>query len=555
MSASPEPRPSDVAPDPPVLALRDLVVSVPGPGRDRGRAVDGVDLDLRAGEILALVGESGAGKSLTAAAVLGLTPRGCRVEAGWLSLGETVLDLRHPRGLRPWRGRYLSAVPQDPVAGLDPVMTVGGQLQEGFRAIAGLDRETARRSALDLLSDVGLPEPDRVFGSYPQALSGGMARRAAVALGLTANPRVLIADEPTASLDGPNGGRLLDLLRGLCRSRAMALLLISHDLRTVTARADRFAVMRAGRIVETGLAADLLAAPTHPYTQALARAVPHPDRAPPGAWRSTASTGPSAKTEAAPVLRLKAVCRRFPAAGQGVRAARDVSLSLEAGEVLGLVGESGAGKSTLARLAAGLDRPDSGRVEVLGADPRGAGAAPARRTRRHLGVVFQDPMGSLDPLWPVARSVAEPLRHARPRLPVESERERVVAAFEAAGLDPRLGERRPRALSGGQCQRVSVARALVGEPRLLICDEPTASLDVSAQAELIAVIRARVNETGLACLFISHDLGVIRQIADRITVMHQGELVESGPTQVLLDAPRHPATKALVAAARGLPIP
>ncbi|WP_217923413.1 nickel ABC transporter ATP-binding protein NikE [Miltoncostaea oceani] len=518
---------------PPALAARGLRVEGPG-----GEAlIDGVDLELRAGEVLALVGPSGAGKSLTALSLIALVPPPAHAAGGVVEVGGTPLPTT-AAGLREVRGGRIGFVPQDPAAALDPVRRVVDQLAETLRAHAPLSRREAEARARALLAEMGVDRDD-----HPHRLSGGQRQRALIAMALGPGPGVLIADEPTASLDAPVRLGVLDLIDRRRRDDDLAVLLVSHDLAAVARIADRIAVMEGGRIVETGTTAEVLRAPG-PRARALRgvghRAAPRPPA--PGAD---------------PVVAARGVARTFAGRRGAVRALDGVDLVVGEGEIVGLVGASGSGKTTLARLLVRLDAPTEGAVEVGGVDLGTAGGDALRRARRTVQMVFQDPYLSLDPRLSVGTTIAEPMaihglggatRAARRA----HRRERVATLLADVGLDPGIAVRRPAELSGGQRQRVALARALALEPRALVLDEPVSALDAATGARMIALLGDLRDARGLAYLLISHDLATVAAVADRVAVMHEGRIVEEGPPADLLAAPVHPATRALAGAAQAL---
>ncbi|MEV4341791.1 ABC transporter ATP-binding protein [Streptomyces sp. NPDC049590] len=590
-----------------VLELRDLRVEF-GPGR---AAVRGVDLTLRRGEVLGLVGESGAGKTLTALAALGLLPPGATARGSVRLLGTELTGLP-VRDLARLRGRRIAMVFQDPLAAFTPVHRIGDQIGEVLR-IHERPRPTrgsARRRAVELLTGLGVPEPERVARAYPHELSGGLRQRAMIAMAVAGRPDVIVADEPTSSLDVSVRAEILAALDDARAATGAALLLVSHDLGVIAGTADRVAVMYAGRIVETAPADDLFRAPRMPYTVGLLAAAPRPDavhalpripgappapgerdegcafaprcpvagsvcasglpvlRVPPGgapghevaclrpestAGRTAADLYPTAPPpgprprSSVPALRVTALA----AGHRGQRAVHHADLEVRRGETVGLVGESGAGKSTtLARIMA-LAAPESGRVEVLGQDTAGLTRTGVRRLRSRVQIVLQDPSASLDPRMTVGRIIAEPMEVRRTgRGHVAARTRELLAEVE---LDPGTAERYPHQLSGGQRQRVALARALAVRPELLLLDEPVSALDVSVQAGIIALLR-RVTSApdSPACLLVSHDLGVVRQLADRVVVMYAGRTVESGTADAVFGRPRHPYTRALLSA---VPVP
>ncbi|MEV4510277.1 ABC transporter ATP-binding protein [Dactylosporangium sp. NPDC049525] len=531
-----------------LLRVEDLRVTFHS-GRRRVDAVRGVSLEVAAGECLAVVGESGSGKSVTARTLVGLTGPGARVEAGRLEFAGRDLRRLGPRGWRDVRGRGIGLVLQDALVSLDPLRTVGAEIAEALAS----SRSSRRARVVELLAEVGVPEPAQRARQHPHELSGGLRQRALIASAIAAGPSLLVADEPTTALDVTVQAQILALLAQR-KASGTALLLISHDLAVVAGLADRTAVMRDGLIVESGPTAQVLTDPQHPYTRQLLAAVPgaHP--------RGTRLSGPHQRTAVTvapavprqppaspvPVLQAQSVGKRFRLPGGGFRdAVRDVSLTLAAGEILGLVGESGSGKSTVARIVLGLLTPDAGTVLLHGRPWSALRERDRRPLRRSIGVVFQDPLSSFDPRHPVRRIVAEPLDViGHPR----ADRRRVLELLDQVGLGAAVLDRRPVELSGGQRQRVAIARALAPGPALLVCDEPVSALDVSIQAQVLDLLTDLRAELGVAMLFISHDLGVVHHLSDRVAVMRDGALVEVGPVEAVFAAPQHPYTRELLAA-------
>ncbi len=506
----------------------------------------GVDLVLRPGECVAIVGESGSGKSLTARAMLGLAGAHAEVRAERLHVAGRDMRGATERQWRGIRGKEVGLVLQDALVSLDPLRPIGREIGDSIRlhTRAGA-AETAAR-VRTLLARVAMPDPDAAARRRSGELSGGLRQRALIAAALALDPPVLIADEPTTALDVSVQARILELLAEI-KGQGTAILLISHDLAVVGALADRILVMRAGRVVEQGSTAQVLGAPRTEYTRALIAAVPGNAPRPSGPPRPD-STGQPEKTEqpektGRPVLLQAAgVSRAFSGRGGRVQAVDGVSLELRSGQTLGLVGESGSGKSTLARILLGLEAPDAGTVSLDGA-PWVPLPERGRRPRRHrVGAIYQDSLGSFDPRWNVGRVLADASRGA----PVD-------ALLRDVGLAPELAGRHPLTLSGGQRQRVAIARALAAEPEILICDEPVSALDVTVQAQIVELLRDLQREKGLSMLFISHDLGVIRQLSDTVAVMLDGRIVERGETEELFARPQHPYTAQLLADAPRLP--
>jgi peptide/nickel transport system ATP-binding protein len=523
----------------PLLTVDGLGVTIQGTP-----ILQAVDLQIARGEILALCGESGSGKSMTALAAIGLLPQGAR-RTGRITLGaHTVTDLPEPALCR-LRGAEIGMIFQEPMTALNPVQTIGAQVAETIRIHhPQVSKHEASARAAETLSRVGMP-PDRVpMTRYPHELSGGQRQRVGIAIAVALAPKLLVADEPTTALDVTTQARILDLIARLVREDGMGCLLITHDLAVVAQRAHRIAVMEKGRIVETAPTAQLVAAPQHPYTRALLDASDHRAHLPP------AEPG-------APLLKVDRVTRAYPLPRRtlfGPRsshvAVKGVSLSVGRGERVGLVGESGCGKSTLTRAILGLEPIQSGAITLDGA-PLGPDAPPA--LRRRVQVVFQDPYGSFNPRHRVSRLLTEPF-HLLDNPPTGAARESAVAqALAAVGLPADAAQRHIHAFSGGQRQRLAIARALIIRPDLIVFDEAVSALDVSVRARILDLIADLSRTYGLAYLFISHDLSVVRGITDRVLVMQAGEIVEEGPTARVLDTPAHPYTQTLVTAAPHLP--
>ena len=548
----------------PVLEVEGLEVGYRTRDGQVYRAVRGVDLRVRPGEVVALVGESGSGKSTTAHAALHLLARGGSVTGGRIRLGgRDVSDLTE----REWqgvRGREVGLVPQDPTVSLNPVQRVGDQVAEVL-VIHGLARRReARRRAVALLEQAGVPDPAARARQYPHQLSGGLRQRVLIAIAIAAGPRLVVADEPTSALDVTVQRRILDHLETLVRDRGTALLLITHDLGVAADRADRIVVLENGVVVEEGAAGDVLGAPRHPYTRQLIAAAPSLADGrmggPGPTATATAASAATGVTEApaagvAPVLELVDVRKEFPRP-RGATGARSlvavdgVSLRVDRGTTYALVGESGSGKSTTARLALHLEQPTAGRVRFRGEDVTGARGETLRRLRRGFQVVYQSPYASLDPRFTVAEVIAEPLRAYG--VGTRAERaDRVRELLADVALPADAARRSPRELSGGQRQRVAIARALALRPDLVVLDEPVSALDVSVQAQILDLLVRLQAEHGLTYLFISHDLAVVRRVADRVGVLHDGRLVEQGAAEAILLDPREDYTRELVAAIPG----
>lgn len=517
-----------------VLTIDDLSLEAVTPSGIRP-LVSGVSLEVERGRALGIVGESGSGKSLTMLATMGLLPDGVRIAGGRIHLDGRDVTALSDRELRSTRGRVAAMIFQDPMSSLNPLRAVGAQVADAVRVHApGLGRAGARRRAVELLASVGVRNAAERAASRPHQWSGGMRQRAMIAMAIAHDPLLLIADEPTTALDVTVQAQVMALLDEVRERTGSALALITHDLGLVGEHTDDIAVMRAGRIVERGTTSGVLSAPAEAYTQRLLAAIPSAHEAPERPARAAAAS------EVA--LAVTDLVVEYPGRRrQSVRAVDGVSLQLGAGETLAVVGESGCGKSSLLRAILGLTPATSGSISIAGqtAAPAIAGRSAAERARAQI--VFQDPSSALDPRLSVAGSVAEPLRvrHAYSAA-------RVRELLAGVGLDASFDERLPRRLSGGQRQRVGIARALALDPALVLLDEPVSALDVSIQAQVLDLLRDLQREHSLAYLFVSHDLGVVRGIADRVVVMQGGRIVEEGRTEDVFTAPQHPYTRTLL---------
>ncbi|KIY42220.1 ABC transporter ATP-binding protein [Pseudomonas sp. 10-1B] len=528
----------------PLVDIRDLHVSFNGVP-----VVRGVDLQLRAGQCLALVGESGSGKSVTARTLVGLTGAGAHVQAQRLAFAGQHLGQLDENAWQRLRGEHIGFVMQDALGSLDPLRRVGAEIEEPLLLHTELTAQQRRLRVLELLRQVGVPEPEVRAGQYPWQLSGGLRQRALIASAIACQPRLLIADEPTTALDATVQAQILDLLEQL-RERDNSLLMVSHDLAVVARLADWVAVMRQGVVVEQGSVEQILQDPQAPYTQRLlnaARAVHFKRPAVPAL-----ALVENAVDEQPVVLEARGLSKAFAGPDGRLRPVlNDVSLQLRAGQTLGVVGESGSGKSTLGRILLGLERPEQGSLQLLGQDWFALSAAQQRRARHGIQVVFQDPLASFDPRYTVLRILAEALAHAGG--PRALQRTETAALLERVQLPVGLLDRRPLELSGGQRQRIAIARALAMKPKVLVLDEPVSALDVSVQARILALLAELKAELNLACLFISHDLGVVEQVSDHVLVMQGGRVMEQGPAAQVLGQARHGYTRALLDAVPHLP--
>lgn len=579
-----------------VFCLREFGVTFPAQGGEDVVASQQINLDLIKGQVLALVGESGSGKSVTAMGALGL------LSASALVSGSAVLDCCHQNQelvgaareiLDQVRGEHVGVIFQEPTTALDPLFTIGDQIAEAI-AIHGegkrkrttlRQRRAVRTQVLNALSRAGLGgdqrETERIADSYPHQLSGGQLQRACIALATANHPSVLIADEPTTALDVTVQAEILDLLRQLA-SEGVAVLLITHDMGVVADVADAVAVMRHGRIIERGDVRTIFASPSHDYTRQLLAAVPRLNSLRGGAGSGVdsgagdgvaavsgdglakvatvnsdgaASEGDGVASRAGdsgqPLVRIENLDVVYRNGRRRVHAVRGVSFDIARGQVLGLVGESGSGKSTIAGTLTGLVPIHSGSVQVDGLEVAGASGRKLRGVRSQTGIVFQNPASSLNPRRSVGASIGQPLQ-LHTDLTNAQRRQRVNELLEAVRLPASMAQRYPHEMSGGQRQRVAIARALALQPKLLIADEPTSALDVSVQAVVLELLANLQHELGFACLFVSHDLAVVEQVASQVVVLRQGQVVEAGKTTQVLSAPSDPYTQALVAA---VPVP
>jgi len=526
----------------PVLEIRDLTVALP-PDGDRVHAVAGVDLTVDRGEIVCLVGESGSGKSVIAHAIMGLLPKGLAATGGDIRLtGESLLTAEASR-LRELRCTRMSMIFQEPMTALNPVMRCGNQIDEVLATHTNLSPRARQERVLDIVRAVHLPEPERMIASFPHQLSGGQRQRIMIAMALVLEPALLIADEPTTALDVTTQAQILALIRELQRAHGTGVLFITHDFGVVAEIADRVAVLRGGELVEVGRTAELLAAPRHDYTRMLIASVPslvprHRDIV--TAPVVLATTG---------MTKTYAAGDWFGRSRDAVPAAADVTLSIRQGETLGIVGESGSGKSTVARCIARLIEPTRGRIVIGDTDFASISRTQLHALRRRVQIVFQDPYRSLNPRRTVGQAIVEgPMNYGASAGDAMG---RARNLMELVRLDPKSLDRFPHQFSGGQRQRICIARALAMEPAVLIADEAVSALDVSVQAQVLALldeIRRRLN---LAMLFITHDLRVAAQVCDRVAVMSKGRVVEYGTVREVFAHPQNDYTKALLAAAPG----
>ena len=531
----------------PLLSVRDLTVTVSGTEGER-TLLDGVSLDLRKGEVLGLVCESGSGKSLLCRSLVQLLPsRALTITGGSVTLAGRDLLALGEGAMSQVRGAAIGMIFQNPSSHLDPVMSVGDQIAEGLMFHRRLDRAAARAEAIAIMAQVGFTDPARQFANYPHEFSGGMRQRAMIAVALACDPEILIADEPTTALDVTIQAQILRLLLDLRETRALSIILITHDLGVVAQTCDRIAVMRQGQLVEVGAKRDILARPQHPYTQALIASHPSMEEA-------QAPSAPAAENPAPrPLVEIDDLHVRYPVGGglftrkRHFSAVDGVSLQIMPGETVGIVGESGSGKSTLARAMLGLAPISDGHVTFDGDSLRLKPGVTLARLRREAAMVFQDPFNSLNPRLTVGETLTEVLR-VQGKVAPAAIPARVEELLRLVELDPALAERRPRQLSGGQCQRAGIARALAVEPRLIVADECVAALDVTIQAQIVDLFRRLVKTMDLTLVFIAHDLAIVRHLCERVVVMHHGRIVEEGACAEVFDHPREAYTAALIAA-------
>ena len=557
-----------MAPSPVLLHIQDLDVRFQA---EQGElhAVRRLNLQVHAGETLALVGESGCGKSTTALAILRLLARNAQVQGRVLLEGRDILQLPALQ-LQQLRGRDVSMIFQEPMSSLNPVYAVGHQIAETLRLHQGLSVQAARVRALELLDLVRIPEPQRRIDDYPHQLSGGQRQRVMIAMAVACRPRLLVADEPTTALDVTIQAQILELLDSLRREFSMALLMITHDLGLVAQWADRVAVMHGGEKVEEASTAQLFAAPAHDYTRGLMGASLHAGRqvhysearlpeilvtqAQPDGPRQFVIRIPASRPSPTPaggralLLEADGLTTRYATPGGSVTAVDAVSFSIGVGETVGLVGESGCGKSTLSKTLLRLVEPQAGRVLLEGTDITRLKGPALQPWRRKVQMVFQDPYGSLNPRRSV-HDILDAVLVVHGHRDRQDRRARIAAILERVGLPANAGQRFPHEFSGGQRQRIGIARALVVQPALVILDEPVSALDVSVQAQILNLLVELKEDFQLAYLFISHDLSVVRYMADQVLVMHQGRIVERGAHDTLWQHPQHAYTRSLIAAA------
>ncbi|CDZ68719.1 Glutathione transporter ATP-binding protein [Neorhizobium galegae bv. orientalis] len=535
----------------PVLSVRNLTVKAHLDDETR-MLLDAVSLDLARGEILGLVGESGSGKSLFCRSLVRLLPSSrLRIEGGSVLLEGRELTTLSDSEMLKVRGGEIGMIFQNPTSHLDPVMRIGDQIAEGIRYHQGLYARAARAAATEILSQVGFPDPLRQYDSYPHEFSGGMRQRAMIGVALSCNPKILIADEPTTALDVTIQAQILALLMDLRDRRGLSIILITHDLGIVAQTCDRIAVMRGGRLLEQGPKRQILSQPQDPYTIRLIQSHPSmPDTKPLAAVAAL-----PAAASVKPILEIDDLHVRFPVGGglfrgsatKTVSAVSGVSLQIMPGETVGIVGESGSGKSTLARAILGLTPISSGHVSFEGIDLALQRNAALAKLRRETAMVFQDPFNALNPRLTIGQTIGEVLA-VQGKVEKADIPARIGELLDLVGLEREFANRKPRSMSGGQCQRAGIARALAVDPKLIIADECVAALDVTIQAQIIALFRDLAARMNLTLVFIAHDLAIVRNLCTRTVVMYRGAIVEEGPSEQVFSHPKHAYTAALVAA-------
>lgn len=533
-----------------LLTIRDLEVSFTTM-HGKVQAVEGASMELPAGGTLAIVGESGSGKSTTAMATIGLLPGSGQVTSGSILFdGQELVGLPEPK-MRGIRGRQIGLVPQDPMSNLNPVSRIGTQISETLLTHKLATKDTVKDQVIEVMTQAGIPEPERRAKQYPHELSGGLRQRALIAIALACKPKLLIADEPTSALDVTVQQVILDQIDSMTADLGTSVLLITHDLGLAAERAQNLVVMHRGKVVETGSARQLLEDPQHPYTQSLVNAAPsvaatrlitHEHKT-----EDTATQEPEEK----PLVEVSGLTKVYPVRGHDdFYAAKNVSLEIPRGKTVSIVGESGSGKTTTARMLLKLIEPTGGSITFDGKDVLTLKGKDLRDFRQRVQAVFQDPYSSLNPMFTVGKIIEEPLA-AYKRGNATERRKRVLELMEQVALPQHFYRRYPAELSGGQRQRISIARALALNPDLIVCDEPVSALDVLVQDQILTLLKKLQEELGLSYLFISHDLAVVRLISDYVCVMKDGELVEAASSEEVFTNPRHPYTRKLLASIPG----
>ena len=546
-----------------LLIVNGLSTEIRGRG-ESNLVVRDISFQVERGETLALVGESGSGKSMTALSIARLLPPAARVSAGEIKLSGRDLMQISEREMRDVRGSKIAMIFQEPMNSLNPVLTIGDQIAECVRRHQSVTRSAARQQSIELLAAVGLPAPQRNIDEYPHQLSGGMRQRVMIAIALAAQPDLLIADEPTTALDVTIQAQVLDLLKYLQSQFNMGLLFITHDLAVVKQTADQIAVMHQGELVEHGTNEAFFASPKHAYSRALLAAIPTAQKRlqrdlEQDAKRVSAVAQPEAEDAAGPILSVRNLQVHFPIRGgvfrravDYVRAVDDVSFDLHAGKTLALVGESGCGKTTVGKAILQLLKSNQGSVQFQQRDLQTLGNEDLRKIRQDLQIVFQDPYSSLNPRMLVGDILEEGMTALAVLKTTQDRKRKIKLLLDQVGLPADSVLRYPHEFSGGQRQRISIARALAVEPKLIVCDEPTSALDVSVQAQVLNLLIDLQEELGMSYLFITHDMAVVSYLADEVAVMHQGQIVEQGPTEQILLQPQHHYTQKLLAAVPSL---
>ena len=561
--------PASLAASPsPVLAIQDLSVSFHGRSGEN-QALKGISFAIHPGEIVAVVGESGSGKSVTSLAVMGLLANNGCIDRGSMQFCDRsgnvhALETLDDAQRRTLRGREMAMIFQEPMTSLNPVLRVDDQLTEALRDHHLCDKKQAHARVRELLRQVRIADVDRVMKSYPHSLSGGMRQRVMIAQALACDPQLLIADEPTTALDVTVQARILHILRDLQREKQMAVLFITHDMGVVAEIADRVVVMLRGEVVEQGTVSEIFAGPKHAYTQALLAAVPKlgdmrehtwPQRFPlPGAGEAVQSEQQTARYDVAPLLDVRGLKVYYPIRSgifssltHHVHAVEQIDFSLWPGETLAIVGESGCGKSTTGRALMRLINSDAESIHFEGKEISDLKEAAFQPLRREIQMVFQDPYASLNPRLTVGFTIAEPLLLHGMVSSLEQASPQIDALLKSVGLLPEHARRYPHEFSGGQRQRIAIARAMALKPKVIIADEAVSALDVSIQAQVVNLMMDLQQQTGVAWIFISHDMAVVERIANRVAVMYLGQIVELGPRQSVFNQPQHPYTQRLLA--------
>ncbi|OFN34338.1 ABC transporter ATP-binding protein [Corynebacterium sp. HMSC072A04] len=527
----------------PLLSVRDLNVSYSTAGGDVS-AVQGVNLEVHPGQMTAIVGESGSGKTTSAMAAIGLLPSNATIDAGTITFdGRDITSLRR-REWRELRGRRIGLIPQNPNNSLNPVQTIGASVEEGLRIHKVGTAAERKAKALELLERVGIDDPARRYHQYPHELSGGMKQRVLIAAAVALEPDLIIADEPTSALDVTVQKIILDLLDDMRAELGMGILFITHDLAVAGDRADRVVVMESGQLREEGLAATVLTNPRHDYTKRLLADAPSLTVADAGAAAKANAITDRAAVE--PLVRVEGLTQRFG----DFTAVDDISFTVAKGSTHAIVGESGSGKTTTGRSIAMFNTPTSGNITVGGRDIVGLRGKALREERNNIQLVYQNPYGSLDPKQSIGQTVAEPLRNLK-GVRASAAKEKAKEFLDLVALNPDYYDRRPRELSGGQRQRVAIARAMIVEPELVILDEAVSALDVTVQAQILRLLARLQEELGLTYIFISHDLAVVNQISDTVSVLSKGQQVECGPTAEVFSNPQSLFTRKLIEAIPG----